>query len=174
MNYVHKRTTVRLKIEFDSMAMLPATDAYATGNRLLLARAIRRGGRNNHLHATQTPPWCRLAARPQSGPKWWPASQPATNCKEGPWRSQSSSLQLVVPTNTSGQNMHSRLFWCADHALRWSVAFTGPLRASWPGHTERRSCRIEQIRINMKIRAFVKSGRQTFRMFKSGWHLHKW
>jgi len=58
------------------------------------------------------------------------ASQPAT--EEGPWMSQSSSL--MVPKNTSGQSMHSRIFWCADDALRWPVACTGPLRASWPGH----------------------------------------
>ena len=48
------------------------------------------------------------------------ASQPAT--EEGPWRSQSSSL--MVPKNTSGQSMHSRIFWCADDALRWPVACT--------------------------------------------------
>ena len=83
-----------------------------------------------HQH-TSTP--CRLATRLQSGPKRWPASQPAT--EEGPWRSQSSSL--MVPINTSGQSMHSRIFWCADHALRGPVACAGPLRASWPGHTER-------------------------------------
>jgi hypothetical protein len=62
-----------------------------------------------------------------------PASQPAT--EEGPWRSQSSSL--MVPKSTSGQSMHSRIFWCADDALRWPVACTGPLHTSWPGHTER-------------------------------------
>ena len=27
---------------------------------------------------------------------------------------------------------------------------------------------------NLIIRVFVKSGRQMFRMFKSGWHSHKW
>ena len=59
-----------------------------------------------------------------------PVSQPAT--EEGPWRSQSSSL--MVPKDTSGQSMHSQIFWCADDALRWPVACTGPLRASWPGH----------------------------------------
>ena len=51
-----------------------------------------------------------------------PASQPAT--EEGPWRSQYSSL--MVPKITSGQSMHSRIFWCADDALRWPVACTGP------------------------------------------------
>ena len=61
------------------------------------------------------------------------ASQPAT--EEGLWRSQSALL--MVPRNTSGQSMHSRIFWCADHALRGPVACAGPLRASWPGHTER-------------------------------------
>ena len=79
---------------------------------------------------------CRLAiaARPQSGSTRWPAKPwPAT--EEGPWRSQSSSL--MVPTNTIGWSMHARILWCANHALRWSVACTGPLRASWPGRTGR-------------------------------------
>ena len=61
------------------------------------------------------------------------ASQPAT--EKGPWRSQSSSL--MVPTNTSGQTIHSQIFWWSDHALRGPVACAGPLRASWPGHPER-------------------------------------
>ena len=35
------------------------------------------------------------------------------------------------------RTMHSQIVWCADHALRGPVACAGPLRASWPGHTER-------------------------------------
>ena len=77
--------------------------------------------------------------------------QPAT--EEGPWRPQSSLQLLMVPANASGQNMHLRIFWCADPALRWPVhvamACTGifPLRASciWPGHAEIKGG-VEQIR----------------------------
>ena len=40
----------------------------------------------------------------------------------------------MAPKDTSWQSMHPRIFWCADGALGWPVACTGPLRASWPGH----------------------------------------
>ena len=80
-----------------------------------------------------------------------PASQPAT--EEGPWRSQSSSL--MVPKTTSGQSMHSRIFWCADDAmddaLRWPVACTGPLRASWPGH--KKGGVEQEYKINKRVLA---------------------
>ena len=78
-----------------------------------------------HRHASAP---CRLAAGPQNGPRRWPA-------RNGGPKRRSRSPSSTVPTkiNTSGQSMQSRIFWCADHALGWSVACTGLLRASWPG-----------------------------------------
>ena len=76
---------------------------------------------------------CEAAERPETV-----ASQPAS-CSHRT-RPLEVAISIVDGTDKYQWTEHALtnlLIWCADHAPKWPVACTGPLRATWPGHTER-------------------------------------